>query len=238
MEKVKIWAHRGASGYVPENTLEAFSKAIEMKADGIELDIQMSKDGEIVVVHDEKLGRVSDGSGLVKNHTLAELKRMNFSKSFPGFGRTQIPTLKEVYELVQGKEITVNVELKTGVFFYEKMVDKALDLAAAMGVEDRILYSSFNHYTLKEIKEKNPQAVTGMLFMDGLVDAPLYGRKLGVDALHPVYTHLKYPDFLQQCRENNLSLHVWTVNTGQKFREMKAAGVDAVITNYPDVQNL
>lgn len=237
MKKAKIWAHRGASGYAPENTLEAFSKAMEMKADGIELDIQLSKDGEIVVVHDETLERVSDGYGFVKDHTLSQLKKMNFSKSIPGYGTTRIPTLREVYELVKQTDITINVELKTGIFFYEGIIEKAFQLAAKMGVEDNILYSSFNHYTLKEIKERNPRALTGMLFMDGLLDAPLYARKLGVNALHPIYTHLQYPDFLNQCRENNLSLNVWTVNTPEEYAYVEAAGVDAVITNYPDIKN-
>lgn len=96
MKKMKIWAHRGASGYAPENTMEAFSEAVRRKADGIELDVQLTKDGEIVVIHDEKLNRVSDGSGWVKDHTLKELRKLNFNKTFPEQGAARIPTLKEV----------------------------------------------------------------------------------------------------------------------------------------------
>lgn len=236
MKKMKIWAHRGASGYAPENTMEAFSEAARRKADGIELDVQLTKDGEIVVIHDEKLNRVSDGLGWVKDHTLKELRKLNFNKTFPEQGAARIPTLKEVYELMRKEDMLVNVELKTSIVFYEGLADKVLELTARMGMEDKVLYSSFNHYTLMEIKQKAPGMPTGMLFEDGIVDAPAYGKRLGVDALHPIYTHLQHPDFLRQCREEGLPLHVWTVNTKEGFRKMQKAGADAVITNYPDIQ--
>ena len=167
MKKMKIWAHRGASGYAPENTMEAFSEAVRRKADGIELDVQLTKDGEIVVIHDEKLERVSNGTGWVKDYTLKELRKLNFNKTFPEQGSARIPTLKEVYELMKKEDMLVNVELKTSIVFYEGLVDKVLDLAARMGMEEKVLYSSFNHYTLLEIKKKNPGTRTGMLFEDG-----------------------------------------------------------------------
>lgn len=236
MKRMKIWAHRGASGYAPENTMEAFSEAVRRGADGIELDVQLTKDGEIVVIHDEKLGRVSNGSGWVKDHTLKELRKLNFNKTFPEQGAARIPTLKEVYELMGKEGMLVNVELKTSIVFYEGLTDKVLELSARMGMEDKVLYSSFNHYTLLEMKQKNPAIRTGMLFEDGIVDAPVYASRLGVDAIHPIYAHLQHPGFLRQCREENLPLHVWTVNTKERFLEMQKAGVDAVITNYPDIQ--
>lgn len=135
MKKMKIWAHRGASGYAPENTMEAFSEAVRRKADGIELDVQLTKDGEIVVIHDEKLERVSNGTGWVKDYTLKELRKLNFNKTFPEQGSARIPTLKEVYELMKKEDMLVNVELKTSIVFYEGLVDKVLDLAARMRME-------------------------------------------------------------------------------------------------------
>ena len=189
-----------------------------------------------MVIHDEKLGRVSNGSGWVKDHTLKELRKLNFNKTFPEQGNAKIPTLKEVYELMRKEEMLVNVELKTSIIFYEGLTDKVLELSARMGMEDKVLYSSFNHYTLLEMKQKNSGIRTGMLFEDGIVDAPIYAKRLGVDALHPIYTHLQHPNFLKQCREEKLPLHVWTVNTKERFQEMQKAGVDAVITNYPDIQ--
>ena len=108
----KIWAHRGASGYAPENTLESFELAIEQKADGIELDVQMTKDGELVVIHDETIDRTGNGTGRVQDHTLKELKALNFNKTHPEYASAKIPTLREVYELVKPSGITVNVEMK------------------------------------------------------------------------------------------------------------------------------
>ena len=98
--KTKIWAHRGASGYAPENTLEAFELAIHQNADGIELDIQLTKDGEIVVAHDEKINRVTGKNGWIKDYTLKELKQLPFNRTHPEFTKACIPTLKEVYELI------------------------------------------------------------------------------------------------------------------------------------------
>ena len=111
--KTKVWAHRGASAYAPENTLEAFLLAAEQGADGVELDVQLTKDGEMVVVHDEEIDRVSDGSGFVKDYTLAELKNLNFNKTHPEYQNVKIPTLREVYEALKPTGMTINVELKT-----------------------------------------------------------------------------------------------------------------------------
>jgi len=114
---LKVWAHRGASGYAPENTLPAFALAVEQGADGVELDIQLTKDGQIVVIHDETIDRVSNGSGWVKDYTLSQLKKFNFNKTFPEYGFVTIPTLEEVYDLLKDTGLTVNVELKQIPYF-------------------------------------------------------------------------------------------------------------------------
>ena len=147
MNRTKVWAHRGASGYAPENTLEAFQKAIEQNADGIELDVQMTKDGELVVIHDETIDRVCEGSGWVKDFTYGKLCRFHFNKTHPEYEHAQIPTLEEVYALIKPTDLTINVEIKTGVVFYPEIEKRVLELTARMGMEERVLYSSFNHYT-------------------------------------------------------------------------------------------
>ena len=111
MEKTLVWAHRGASGYAPENTMEAFRMAEEMGADGIELDVQMTKDGELVIIHDETINRVCDGKGWVKDFTLAQLRKYNFNKTHPEYLRCEIPTLEEVYAWIKTTNLTVNVEI-------------------------------------------------------------------------------------------------------------------------------
>lgn len=110
----EVWAHRGASGYAPENTLEAFALAAEMEADGVELDVQMSRDGYLVVVHDERIDRVSNGSGFIRDFTLEELKGFLFNKTHPEYKDARIPTLREVYELLKDTPLKINVELKNG----------------------------------------------------------------------------------------------------------------------------
>ena len=112
--QTQVWAHRGASYYTPENTLAAFEKAIKMGADGIELDVQMTKDGELVVVHDETINRTSNGKGYVKDYTLEQLKKYDFSNKHITYKGEKIPTLQEVYELIKPTSLTINVELKNG----------------------------------------------------------------------------------------------------------------------------
>ena len=107
-EKTKVWAHRGASGYAPENTLDAFQKAVEMGADGIELDVQMTKDSELVVIHDETIDRVSNGKGWVKDYTYEELKKINFNKTHLEYTKEEIPTLEQVYRLIKPTNLTIN----------------------------------------------------------------------------------------------------------------------------------
>ena len=132
--KTKVWAHRGASAYAPENTLEAFLLAAEQGADGVELDVQLTKDGEMVVVHDEEIDRVSDGSGFVKDYTLAELKTLNFNKTHPEYQDVKIPTLREVYEALKPTGMTINVELKTGIFWYKDLEKKVLELTKELSL--------------------------------------------------------------------------------------------------------
>lgn len=110
----EVWAHRGASGYAPENTLEAFALAAEMGADGVELDVQMSRDGYLVVAHDERIDRVSNGSGFIRDFTLKELKGFLFNRTHPEYKDARIPTLREVYELLKDTPLKINVELKNG----------------------------------------------------------------------------------------------------------------------------
>lgn len=230
----KIWAHRGASGYAPENSLEAFELAVKQGADGVELDVQLSRDGELVVIHDETVDRVSDGRGEVRGFTLKELKQFRTGKHFPQYRDAGIPTLREVYQLLKDTGLTVNVELKTGIFFYPGIEEKVLEETALMGMEERVWYSSFNHYTLRRIKELNPGAKTGMLYSDGIYRAADYAMELHVDALHPAFYHLQYPELNEKRRKNHLKLHVWTVNEEEHLRAAYRWGVDAVITNYPD----
>lgn len=232
--KTKVWAHRGASGYMPENTLPSFKKAVELGADGVELDIQLSKDGEIVVCHDEMVDRTSNAKGWLKDYTLAELKEMDFSYQFKELGKVSIPTMKEVFELLKPTNLIINIELKTGIFDYEGIEEKIIALTHAEGFEDRVIYSSFNHYSIMKIQELDPNAKTAFLYSDGPLDMPLYGYEHHVNALHPTAYNLRLPDFMEECNVYHLDVNVWTVNTEEIALMCLKYGVNTLITNYPD----
>lgn len=247
----KLWAHRGVCGHAPENTIPAFRLACLMGADGIELDVQLSKDGVPVVIHDEQVDRVSDSTGWVRDLTLEQLKALNANKLFPAYGRVEIPTLEEVYDLIKSTDLTVNLELKNSTVIYEGLEEKVLALAEEKGLSDRILYSSFNHYSILKIRRLNPEARTAFLCGDGLLDVAGYGERYGVWAIHPPVGHVgdktgceeggedgqvsvsaAYPDVIRQCHEKDIRVHVWEVNDRADYERMAALGADAVIMDY------
>ena len=236
MSNTKVIAHRGASGYAPENTLEAFLLAIEQGADGIELDVQLSRDGIPVVIHDETIDRVTDRTGNVKDYTLQELKELTVLKDrFPQYSQSKIPTLKEVLEAVKSSAIQVNIELKTGIYWYPDIEKKVAEIVEETGMKEKIIYSSFNHYSVQRIKEIVPDAETAYLYSDVILNVEDYARKTKVDGLHPAVYHVKMADFLKGYIESGLNVRVWTVNEEADMKALTEAGVTAVITNYPDV---
>lgn len=231
----EIFAHRGASGYAPENTLEAFRLAMEQGADGMELDVHLTKDGEVVVIHDETLDRTSNGHGNVRDYTLEELKKFSFHNHMEKYQGVQIPTLKEALNLVKNSRIKVNIELKTGIYWYEGIEEKTMDIVKTMGMEDRVIYSSFNHYSIQKVLEQNSDAETAYLFSDVPLNMEKYAKDTGVKGLHPAVYHLKMADFLETYMKSGLKVRVWTVNNKEDMKMFIDAGVDAIITNYPKV---
>lgn len=237
MSKTQVWAHRGASGwdaqYAPENTLPAFEKAAAMKADGVELDVQLSRDGEIVIAHDERIDRVSDGTGWLKDYTLAELKKFSFSKTHPEYGFVEIPTLKEFFSMMQSNTLCINIELKTGMIYYDGLEQKTLKLAEHMGMQARIIYSSFNHYSLQKLKYLAPETEIGLLCGEDFMDLPGYPAKLQAAAVHVPYGIMD-PEYIQRCHAAGLRVNTWTVDAKLQMKHLKEWGVDAFITDCPD----
>lgn len=234
----KIFAHRGASAYAPENTLPAFEKAVDIGADGVELDIHLSRDGRLVVIHDEMLDRTTNGHGFVKDFTLAELKKLDASKTMTnsGFCNLRIPTLGEVYELLADTELLVNVEVKNSIFLYPGILEKALEAEAKYGMSGRVLYSSVNHYAMQELKRISPQSKTGLLYSTMLIDPWNAAMAANADALHPFFPCVaNTPCMIPKCRKNGIAVNTWTVDEPEYIRAMFMLGVDSVITNKPDV---
>jgi glycerophosphoryl diester phosphodiesterase len=179
--RTAIWAHRGASAKAPENTMEAFRLAHEMKADGIELDVGLTRDGELVVTHDETIDRCSDGSGRIIDMTLAQLREYDFSCGMPGFSDVRIPTLKEVLEWLKDTDLLLNIDIKSGCAMYAGIEAKLVVLVHTMGLQDRVIYSSFNPFSLILVRKLDPQAKIGLITIGALVDCSL----LKADAIHP-----------------------------------------------------
>ena len=227
--KTAIWAHRGASGYAPENTMAAFALALQMGADGLELDVHLTRDGVVVVAHDETLERVSNGTGRFVDYTFAQLRALNFGNS------EKLPTLEEVYAMIKPTKLQINVEIKSGIVLYEGIEKKILGIAKAAGMNERVIYSSFNHYSLMTLRQICPSAKIGLLYQCALVDPWLYAQHIHADALHPFYPTLASPGLVEGCKKANVALHPWTVNAPEHIKSVLALGVEAVITNYPDV---
>ncbi|HIV62971.1 MAG TPA: glycerophosphodiester phosphodiesterase [Candidatus Butyricicoccus avistercoris] len=231
----KIYAHRGASGYAPENTLEAFKLAIKQGAEGIELDVQLTKDGEVVVIHDETIDRVSNKTGFVKDYTLAELREFSFDNNIEGYKNTKIPTLKEVLELLKPTNLMLNIELKTSIIWYENIEEKVLKLVYDTDMRDRVIYSSFNHYSIKKIKNLDEKANTALLFGDVILDTVNYIKNANIPAIHPPVYQLKMDNFLDEYINSGLDIRVWTVNNPDDMQSLINKNIDAIITNYPDI---
>ncbi len=230
----RVYGHRGASGYAPENTLEAFELAARQGAHGIELDVHMSRDGELVVAHDETVDRVSDGTGRLRDLSLLELKRLRFNKTHPEYRDARIPTLGEVFELLDGFGIRINVELKNNLVDYPDMEKRCVELAARMGMTDRVIYSSFNHHSLVRVKAIDPSIYCGILYECAMVRPWEYAKALGMNALHPHFSELRVPGECDKAHALGLDVNPWTVNEEEHIRMTFDAGADWVITNYPD----
>ena len=231
-----IQGHRGASAYYPENTLESFSAAIKMGADFIELDVHLSKDGQIVVAHDARLERVSNGTGYINDYTLEELKSLDFGKLFPGSPVCRIPTMAEVFSLIKPSALGINIELKTTERLYPELPEKLAALAREYAMEERVIYSSFNHYSLQQIKKIEPGARIGLLYELGMVDPWVYANYLGAYAIHPhYYVIAALPETVARCHENGVKVNVWTVDDSDAVKMMLKCGVDSIISNKPDI---
>ena len=216
----KNFAHRGFSGKYPENTLLAFSKAIEEGVDGIENDVHLTKDGVLVVMHDELVDRTTNGKGYIKDKTYEELAQLDASYIFKEYGPQKVPTLREYLELVKDTDIE----------------QKVYDMLREFDMVDRIIISSFNHYSVLRMKAIDPAIKCGMLEESWLINAGAYVASTGVECFHPFFKNMT-PENVAEVKSHGLEINTWTVNEEEDIREMFRVGVDSVIGNYPDLVN-
>ncbi|NLP35454.1 MAG: glycerophosphodiester phosphodiesterase [Clostridiales bacterium] len=231
---MKVIAHRGYSGKFPENTMLAFKKAYKAGADGIELDVQMTKDRKLVIIHDEFIDRVTDGTGLVRDFTFEELQKFNVNKKFGDkHGFNPIPSFEEYLSWVKNKMITTNIELKTAKYYYEDLEEKVVDMIRTYELENKVMFSSFNHVSLIRCKELIPEIPCGVLTLKGgLGNAGYFANKYQLEYYHPDFRGLT-DELVQNCKEYGIKLNVWTVNNEEGLQKLYDWDCDGVITNYP-----
>jgi glycerophosphoryl diester phosphodiesterase len=211
----------------------AFKKGLEQGATGIETDVQLSKDGQMVLIHDEMLERTTSGTGWVKDHTLQELKSLDAGGKFaPSFQGERIPLLEELLELTKNSSTIINIELKNSSVFYEGLEEKVIQLVRDFHMSDRVILSSFNHYSLLHCKKLAPEIRTGILYMEGLYEPWEYAKTLQADALH-AYHYAVLPEFVAAAKASGKAYNPFTVNDVEEMERLLSAGVDGIITDYP-----
>jgi len=231
------FAHRGASAAAPANTLAAFRLAAEMAADGVELDVQLSRDGEAVVIHDSTVDGTTDGHGAVRDMTLVQLKALDAGNWFdPAFAGERIPTLGEVFDAV-GHRLLMNVEIKSLPSRSRGLEAEVVRLIEDNNLAYRVIVSSFNPLSLRKVKRLNPNIPTALLYAPGL-PFPLWQAWLSQIVPHEYcHPHHSMVDerYVAWARRKGYRVNVWTVNEPDEMHRLIALGVDGIITDHPDL---
>lgn len=228
-----IYAHRGASGQYPENTMESFQAAVKKRADGIECDVQLTKDGKVVVIHDHRLDRTTNGSGLVSHHTLSELRQFRADKDSPQhLPKARIPTLREVFQQFSDSSLCFSIEMKNLLYPQPQLEEKLIELIRRYQLSERTVISSFNFDSLARIKELDPFQATALLYVGSLPAPWNIATRYQTDELHVPLDQLN-PELVKQAHEHGFPVIVWTVNSEREMKESFRMGVDGIITNYP-----
>ena len=241
----QVLAHRGASGWAPETTLAAYRLALEMKVDYLELDVHMTKDGEIVAIHDTTVDRTTGGKGAVGDFTLDQIKQLDagswFNKAHPDrarpeFAGQKIPTLQEVIDLARNTSAGLYIETKNPELYPPSFEAKLLEIIRLNSFEKRVMIQSFNALSVQKAKKLDASIPTALLIeniADDPVDAVLAA---GANEL-AIHFKLLTPAILGKAQEKGLSVAVWTVDEVEDLKRMIWLGVERIITNYPDRLN-
>ena len=235
-----VIAHRGASAYFPENTMVSFEGAIALGADMVELDVQLTADGEVVVFHDERISRCTNGRGSIADYTLVELKKLDagswFDKKYAG---ARLPTLVEALELCKDK-IAVNVEIKTEAVtdtISNGIEEKCLRIVDKIAMRKHVIFSSFDPRAVQHLKEIDGQIPAAVLFAKKHYGSQLPSEiiaALGADAINCSQRELS-KEWLADLKQHGIPVNVYTVNDEKSMRRLLALGVDGIFTNWPDV---
>lgn len=231
-----IFGHRGVPDQTPENTIASFQKSVDLGLDGIELDARFCKTGELVVFHDDKVDKITNGSGFVADLTFDEIRQLDAGTHFAEEFKTErIPTLEEALEVLGGKMI-VNIELKSKSIPDDGLEAKVVPLVEKMGLQSSVVLSSFNPFSVHRVRKINPGLKRALLFSD---DQPIHLRQawgsylVPLDGLHPRYP-LVTDRLMKRAKANNWFVCTWTVDEMTEVRRVFDAGVTIVITNHPE----
>jgi len=218
--------HRGAMGYAPENTLKSFQKALDLGVDMIELDVHICKFGELVVIHDDKVDRTTNGQGYVGDKNFAEIKSLDAGQG------EKIPKLEEVFDLVD-KRVSINIELKgqNTAKPVARLIDQYIN--DCNWTSDQFFVSSFNHYELKKFKNLRPEIRIGILMSSIPIDYCNYAEKIEAYSLNLNLEFINQT-FVDNAHTRGLKVFVYTVNDKDDINRMKKIGVDGLFSNYPD----
>ncbi|MBN1328612.1 MAG: hypothetical protein JXA54_03980 [Candidatus Heimdallarchaeota archaeon] len=215
-----IYGHRGSSILEPENTMRAFARAFQDGAKGIEFDIRMTLDEQIVIIHDGAINRTSNGSGLVKDMSYEELQQFDFGKG------EKIPLLKEVLKLY-GNRFWLNIEIKE-IGLEKQLIEMLIDL----NISKKIVISSFIPVTLEKVKEINTNFSTAYLYAIRRINLLQIKNDLKCEGIHPYKNNIS-KRMLKKAKEQNLAVRVWTIDNPKKAIKLAKMGVDGIITNNP-----
>lgn len=233
---MKVFGHRGFSGLYPENTMLAFQKAVEAGADGVEMDIHLSSDGKIVVIHDESLLRTTGVDKLVEDTSFKELISLRASKTKDDKFDATIPSFEEFCAFIKETGILANVEIKTGITWYRDIEKKAVDMIKSFGIEEKIIFSSFNWLSVVRCKELLPACPCGLLYESPVNTRHLayQAKDLGLQFLHPDF-RLLTEEVVKECDDAGIGLNVWTINKEEQMQKLIEWDAMGTISNYPDM---
>jgi glycerophosphoryl diester phosphodiesterase len=214
--------------------MDAYMAAAEAGADGLEVDVQLSKDGVPVLIHDETVNRTTDGEGWVKNLTYEELQTLDAGSWFhDDFSHAKIPSLEALLTWMRDRPLQLNIELKTGIVDYPGIEQAVIQRVEQYDMIDRVILSSFNHYSLVTVRQLHPTIETAILFMEGLYEPWHYARTVGAQSLH-CSLPVAVPKLLTAATEAGTPVRPFTVNEPSHMKALFQAKCAAIITDWPE----
>jgi glycerophosphoryl diester phosphodiesterase len=226
-----ITAHRGASGYAPENTVASINKALQFNSDIIEIDVQETKDGEIILHHDFTLKRTAKVQKLIANLTMNEISVLDVGSWFHSkFKDERIPSLNQIIDLVKGRAL-LNIELKSGIHQHQ-LAEKVVSFVIERGISDECFLTSFDFSLIERVKSQSSKIKTGYIFSILNNINPQTIEKVDILSVNHRFLSKRLIKF---AKEKKKEIHVWTVNKEKEMLRLMKSGIDSIITNFPDI---